>query len=519
MTKGAGQGQKLLWVGAGFIAIGLVCNPWLLARLLSHDGSIALANTIFIAAFDAVTILIGVALIRGRAQPWAYLGRCYRGLAIFLLNTIVLLVAVNLLIQLVEVLSATRVTTKRAAVERTGLFQEDGAPRQNGRRTPYQMQWFDMTAYEGHDPVYVGRVLDEFQALAKKGFIYQPWVQNAETPYAGQLVTVELDATGLPVRRTKNPDQDASTEAIWVYTLGGSTTFGYHVSDEHTWPTYLSQILNEKARDQGLDRQVRVVNYGRSGYTPSQEQALITDLLKCGHRPSLVIFMNGVNWGPVEDIPYHSIRVERAVVEAQFGTRGPGFSMNWLPMARLARSIRSIAQPDSAPAARAETYRSFGFVSSDRDVDWILRRFETCRDLSRAACNLFGVRTLFFLQPDAVHNYPFNLFRPSVPKKEMQELVGRRASREKFYEKAKLADDVIYLGDLFEAWGNDRKAVVDNCHYNPGFGRFLAEKIGALIDLRALPASHQPIHPSMATGGVRRSAAAQAQVIERSKRR
>jgi hypothetical protein len=45
---------------------------------------------------------------------------------------------------------------------------------------------------------YVGRVLDEFYDLEQEGFVYQPWVQFSEPPFAGRFVNVDVDERGFP---------------------------------------------------------------------------------------------------------------------------------------------------------------------------------------------------------------------------------------------------------------------------------------------------------------------------------
>jgi len=74
--------------------------------------------------------------------------------------------------------------------------------------------------------------------------------------------------------------------------------------------------------------------------------------------------------------------------------------------------------------------------------------------------------------------------------------------------------DIIYLGDLFHEWGDDRKAIIDSAHYSPAFHRFLAERVADYIDLRKLTPSSKPIDSSIATGGIRGSATRQARLLE-----
>ena len=70
--------------------------------------------------------------------------------------------------------------------------------------------------------------------------------------------------------------------AVWFF--GGSTTFGYGVSDNETIPAYLEKLSKQP-----------VVNLGRGYYYSEQENLLLLNLLKYGHRPSKVIFFDGLN--------------------------------------------------------------------------------------------------------------------------------------------------------------------------------------------------------------------------------
>jgi hypothetical protein len=115
------------------------------------------------------------------------------------------------------------------------------------------------------------------------------------TIFVGKRVSVVPDPRGFPVRKTVNPANEQGRPVTGV--------FGYHVSDEHTFPTYLSTVLNERARAAALATHVEVTNYGRGFYYPSQETVLLLDLLRLGHRPKLVIFMDGVNLGTTQDVP------------------------------------------------------------------------------------------------------------------------------------------------------------------------------------------------------------------------
>ena len=152
----------------------------------------------------------------------------------------------------------------------TPFFNQDGSPVDNGKRSNYQMRWFDFNAYENIDPNYAAEVLDGFWGLSKLGFVYEPWVGFAEPPFASKLVNVDTDARGFPIRRTINPPNDHRLPTIVIFVMGGSLTFAYNVLDEHTWASQLSKILNQEAEAGELGIHVDVVNYGKGFYYPAR---------------------------------------------------------------------------------------------------------------------------------------------------------------------------------------------------------------------------------------------------------
>jgi len=209
------------------------------------------------------------------------------------------------------------------------------------------LQWFDYTAYERIvDVSYVGNVLDDFFNLSKLGFIYQPWVQFSEPPYHGKLVNVDIDSKGFPIRRTLSP-QNSQSATMLIFALGGSSTFGYNVSDEQTWPSYLAEILNERVSTASVPIQVKVMNYGRGFYDTSQETVLLIDLLKSGLRPNLVIFMDGINWILEQDVPYFTSKFAKVFSDLQSPT------LNYFELGTMIRLISSLQ--DNYSAKLAET--------------------------------------------------------------------------------------------------------------------------------------------------------------------
>ena len=118
-------------------------------------------------------------------------------------------------------------------------------------------------------------------------YVYEPFTQFKERPYKGHYVNV--DKNGFRYTKNQGPWPPQS-KSINVFLFGGSTTFGYGVSDNQTIASYLQEYLTEK-----LGSDVRVYNFGRGYYYLTQERLLYEQLLKSGFIPDLAIFIDGIN--------------------------------------------------------------------------------------------------------------------------------------------------------------------------------------------------------------------------------
>lgn len=424
----------------------------------------------------------------------------YRLVAINLLNTILLLIIINLVLGVAFFIKGHRTKPKPV-----GLFNSDGSPVDNGKRFGGVLEWFDFDATKEVGEVAAADVLDDFYDLANNGFIYRPWTGFSEPPFAGKRVSVDLDAAGFPVRRTINPTANGTKRILNVFVFGGSTTFGYYVADEHTWPSYLAAALNERAKQQGLNIEVQVTNHGHATYFPSQETALCIEVLKSGQRPDLIIFMDGVNWGPNQDEPVFTQTVERRFnllqrddpVLARQQVRS--WLRQWVPLYRFAAAVRQRTQPRYPVGIGPVDLNGNKVDAKKREhIEFIAERFRQSARLSNAVCETYQTPALFFLQPDALYNYPLSLIKRSPTGQNWQ---TNQEERRQFYEELATDSQFISLHQAFDEFGvqQGRKAVVNGVHYNPSFNKFLAEIVAARIDLAAL--AKTPVRtPQRATG-------------------
>ena len=419
----------------------------------------------------------------------------YLATAVLVLNTIVFLLIVNAVLygafyvrdSMAHSGEPKKPTPPQRPPDNGKLFNSDGSPAQSGKRNNYQLDWIDYGAYEGMSQTAASEVLDDFYEHGRLGFAFQPWVQFSEPEFSGKFLHIDDDAHGFPIRRTVNPKGER-TPVAQVFVLGGSTTLGVHVSDEQTWPSYLSAILNKKASG----KRIQIVNYGHEFFNPSQEAVLLADLLKSGHRPSLVIFMDGVNEPTPTDVPHWTNDLRQAFHATQFP---PSFAerMSWIPMFRLVdffqRRWRG-AEPTVRTVPDPPTH-------TEKHIHTAINGFRQSRDISRAIAGLYDVPTLFFLQPNAFYNYDLKLYRlTTIP----EWFLEYRRFMKPVYDQLKSDRAYIDLSGMLDEWGH-RKAMIDDVHYSPAFNQFLAERVSQSIDVQAL----QPRSPSedSATGASR----------------
>lgn len=422
------------------------------------------------------------------------LARCrqsYITCALLILNAVIFLVLLNLAIFLGIAVRDylnrdPEVLARNVASQPGRLFRADGSPIDNGKRSAYELKWIDLAAYEHLDERAVGQVLDDFYELEKLGFIYQPWVQFAEPPFSGKQVHVDIDPRGFPIRRTVQPANSKALPVIEIFVLGGSTAFGYFVSDEHTFPSYLAKILNDRAEQQGGHVYFRVTNYAHAYFHPGQEAVLIGDLLKSGHRPSLVVFMDGVNVNAY-DVPFFTARLSQNLRNLQF--EAPlSERLDWLPMVKLARSLSRRWLEKPAAAAPQETL--------DHVVNRTVNLFNQNQQIAAAICQLYSSRALFFLQPNAKDNYGKHLYRRALT----EEFLAEAEVTKHVYRRLRAEKKRIDLAHLFELWGADRKAIVDDVHYSPGFNAFIARHVADAIAIETFKPQKLAIEEAAATG-------------------
>lgn len=124
---------------------------------------------------------------------------------------------------------------------------------------------------------------------------------------------ISTDSHGFRV--TRKIDYE-SNSAIRIFAIGGSTTEQIHLDDMETWTAILEKLLQGKT-----SKEIQVINAGVSG--PRAEQHYATFLQVVKFKPSIVLFMTGINdWNKdivaqvdgLGDLPVNRLDIMRSVL-------------------------------------------------------------------------------------------------------------------------------------------------------------------------------------------------------------
>jgi hypothetical protein len=142
------------------------------------------------------------------------------------------------------------------------------------------MEWYDLKASDD-----LKEMWSEFYGA---GVVFESYTHYRHQAYLGKYYgTTEA---GYRLSRDQGP-WPPDSKNFNIFFFGGSTSFGVGPY----WATIASYLQDEMNLSKSFDRHVYVYNFGRSGYTSSQEQILFHRLVSDGMRPNMVIFLDGLN--------------------------------------------------------------------------------------------------------------------------------------------------------------------------------------------------------------------------------
>ena len=285
-------------------------------------------------------------------------------------------------------------------------------------------------------------VFQETQATSP--FQYHPWLLFTITPFSGTYVNTD----GIK-RKTIPESNNSDADAIEIFFLGGSTMFGFHVADAETIPSYFVQLFKERK----ITLPIKVSNYGVPAYYSYHELILFTHLLNDGKRPSIVIFLDGLN----------DFR----------GTKATLYKESLLDY-KLAQTFKMDIRRGNP---KFEDSLSTIFIEVPKErvknvSDSLYTNYMQTMEAIKTLASNYNAQSYFFIQPVPCYNYPNQEKDPICSQIIYEQYFQiypalQKASTEK--------DNLFFLGDML--LNEKGLPFIDRFHYSPAMNKLLASEI------------------------------------------
>lgn len=295
---------------------------------------------------------------------------------------------------------------------------------------------------------------------------YEPWLGFKEKPRTGKFVNISSE--GFRHSHIKNLHLDST--GINIYVFGGSTTFGYGVDDASTIPSHLQKHLSNLHPN----NKINIFNFGRGYYYSDQEFALLLQLIKNNHIPTISIFIDGLNEWQKE--PYYTKQMSSMFKAYNFLAYNDDQNDFFIllksqiknsSLMRVVRKLTSYAkdQPDQPPK------------KEPRPPIEIFKNYQRNKELIENLAEKFNFLTYFFIQPVpgyrnefANHRFLTNSGPANWSASQMQLLETTTDNLTSFN-----------LAPLLENYG--QQPFVDNVHYTSSVCNLIAENIAQKIKI------------------------------------
>lgn len=311
--------------------------------------------------------------------------------------------------------------------------------------------------------IYPNLTISEIRMLIdetyNRKFLYSPYIEFVEQPLGGKFVNVSPHGFRIIEEQCPYP---ISRGNFNIFFLGGSTSFGYGVSDFETIPSYLQKILRKS------NGNICVYNFGQASYFSTQERIFLEQLILNDQIPDTVIFFDGLNEFFIT--PDGSSRYStflRATTREDYPLKKV---LSSFPLIRLINKYISLIKNKD------------GNGNVVYESEEIVDRYYNNKKMIGAITQKFKFRSYFIIQP--ISYYHYNLKYHPLLKEGEQQFKYVEDGYGYFFDSYSRLDsnektDLIWLGDM--QLGKNETLYVDRFHYNAKFNMEIAEAIAKEI--------------------------------------
>jgi hypothetical protein len=279
-------------------------------------------------------------------------------------------------------------------------------------------------------------------------FQYEPWVEFENVDYAGKFVNIQN-----ALRKT-SPDayfNPGSKDTMEIFFFGGSTIFGFNLSDEETIP---SQFVKRYQQQYPNGKSIRVRNFGTPTYYSLQELMLFSNLVFKGERPDIVVFLDGVNDFWFAKASYYNQSYFSYILRQVF-------SQDLLTTGKFSfkdTADRMFKDPENIPL------RQFN--------DTLIAHYLSNISNAKMMADLIGAKSYFFCQPVPFYKYPNQQKDPICFK-------DKNTRYDYIYpiieQRVDSSANQFFLGNMLEK--ETAYPFVDGLHYSPAFSRKIVDEM------------------------------------------
>jgi hypothetical protein len=384
----------------------------------------------------------------------------YKSFAVILLNTCILLLFLNIIIFL-------------------GFKVKDyfsGA----GENNPVSQKYSSSSLREVYPELSDEALNDLLSESWTRPLVYEPFTQLKEKPFHGMYVNVDENGFRITKNQGNWPPESSKYN---IFLFGGSTIFGYGVSDSQTIASYLQEALSGK-----LKHDVRVYNFGRAFYYSSQELIFFENLLLSGFIPDMAIFVDGLNeFFHYNNEPFLTDLI-KPIVDGKI--RGVDFApkvYEKLPMIKVFRVFKSfikkkLNENNETHVSDEVNQSNFNENISDTNSIFInvINTYLQNKKIIESAAGVYGVQPVLVWQPIPTYKYDLNyhLFFGSGISRFRNASYGYRHFEE-FIKEKPLSANFFWSADIQEKI--KLPLYVDKYHYSPKMSQILANKIAEFL--------------------------------------
>ena len=316
-------------------------------------------------------------------------------------------------------------------------------------------------------------------------YAYDQFTEYAENQTPEQKYVNISDRNGRRILNNKNCEK-------LFYFYGGSSTFGYNVTDYQTFSSYFKEILSNNHPGKNYC----VYNFGRAGYGSPQENILFQKhLLRNRFKPGdFIFFVDGANEGGNRDgmnttFLYDSQKMSDQKYWNMYKAGSKMFFYSF-PVIQLIHRLqhKKLTNPDFGvvqKGTQCELLEDSHYVKGILTcvpLEDILNVYQTNVNIRVGICKEFNLNCYSFLQPlSTVHGNYFKVYEKSRAI-ETGMLKLDSAYIKKMKERHRQFQSVENIIDISSSLDNETElSYVDRSHYSPPANKAIAKYIYQIV--------------------------------------